>query len=76
MAQLLFTGVQYRKDSQTYISLLRTRVRNPDEDDRKKLRRLLRYLKQTIKLSLILRADGVKIIKLWVVLFSVVKDNL
>ena len=39
------------------------RVRKPDEVDWKKLRRLLRYLKRTIKLSLILGADGVNVIK-------------
>ena len=42
------------------------RVRNPDEDDWKKLRRLLGYLKRTIKLPLILRADGVNVLKWWV----------
>ena len=43
-----------------------TRVRNPDEDNWKKLRRLLGYLKRTIKLPLILRADGVNVLKWWV----------
>ena len=40
-------------------------MRNPDKDDRKKLRRLLRYLKRIIKLSLILRADVVNVLKWW-----------
>ena len=48
------------------ISLLNTRVQNPDNEDWKKLRRLLRYLKQTIKLLLILQDDGVNVLKLWV----------
>ena len=39
------------------ISFLKTRVRNPDEDDWKKRRRLLGYLIRRIKLPLILRAD-------------------
>ena len=39
---------------------------NPDEDDWKKLRRLLGYLKWTIKLPLILRANGVNVLKWWV----------
>ena len=54
MAQLLFTGVLCRTDTQTAIDLLTTRARKPDEDDWKKLRRLLGYLKRTIKLLLIL----------------------
>ena len=66
VAQLLFTGIQCRKDALTAISFLTTRVRNPDEDDCKKLRRLLGYLKQTIQLPLILRSDGVNVLKWWV----------
>ena len=66
VAQLLFTGVQCRKDAQTAIAFLTKRVRNPDENDWKKLRILLRYLKIMIKLPLILRADGVNVLK-WLV---------
>ena len=66
MAQLLFTGIRCRKDAQTAIAFLTTTLRNPDEDDWKKLRRLLGYLKRTIKLPLILRADGVNVLKWWV----------
>ena len=66
VTQLLFSGNQYRKDAQTAIYLLTTRVRNLEEDNCKKLRRLLGYLKRTIKLPLILQADGVNVIKWWV----------
>ena len=59
VAQFLFSRVRCRKDAQTEIAFLTTRARKPDEDDWKKLRILLGYLKCTIKLSLILRADGV-----------------
>ena len=38
----------------------------PDEEDWKRLKRLLEYLKLTIKLPLILRDDGVNILKWWV----------
>ena len=48
------------------ISFLTTRVRNPEKDDWKKPRRLLGYLKRTIKLPLILRADRVNVLKWWV----------
>ena len=41
-------------------------MRKPDENDWKKLRRLIGYLKQTIKLPLILRADGLNVLK-WLV---------
>ena len=66
VAQLLFRGIRCRKDAQTEIAFLTTRVRNPDEGDWKKLSRLLVYLKRTIKLPLILRADGVNVLKWWV----------
>ena len=55
-----------RKDTQTAIAFLTKRVRKPDKDDCNKLRRLLGYLKQTIKLPLVLRADGVNVLKYWV----------
>ena len=45
------------------IAFLTMRVSKPDEEDWKKLRRLLGYLKRTIKLPLILRADGVNVLK-------------
>ena len=38
-------------------------MRNPDEDNWKKLRRLLGFLKLTIKLPPILRANGVNALK-------------
>ena len=41
VAQLLFTEIRCRKGTQTDIDFLTTRVRNPDKDDWKKLRRLL-----------------------------------
>ena len=63
MAQLLFTGIRCRKDAQTDIAFLTIIVRKPDEDNWKKLRRLLGYLKRTIKLPLMLRADVVNVLK-------------
>ena len=66
VAQLMFTVIWCRKDAQTAIFFLTTRVRKPDEGDWKKLQRLLGHPKQTINLLLILRVDGVNIFKLWV----------
>ena len=76
MAQLLFTGIRFRKDAQTEIDFLMTIVRKPDEDDWKKLRILLGYLKQTIKLPLVLRADGVNVLKWWVDASYAAHDNM
>ena len=48
------------------IAFLMARARKPDKDDWKKLRRLLRYLKLTIKLPPIRRANGADVLKWWV----------
>ena len=66
VAQLLFTGIRFRKEAQTAIAFLTTRARKPIKYNQNKLRSLLRYLKRTIKLPLILRSDGVNMIKWWV----------
>ena len=66
VAQLLFTGIRCRNDALTDIYFLTTRVRKPDEGDWKNLRRLIRYIKRTIKFPLILNSDGVNLIKWWV----------
>ena len=66
VSQLLFTVIRCRKDAQTAIAFLMTRMRKPDEDDWEKLRRLLGYIKRTMKLPLILRAEGVNVLKWWV----------
>jgi hypothetical protein len=66
VAQLLFASSRARKDIQTAVSFLTTRVREPDEDDWTKLKRLLTYIRATIYMPLILRADSISIIKWWV----------
>ena len=66
MVKLQITRIRCRKDAKTAIAFLTTRVRKPDEEDWKKLRRLIGYLKRTIKLPLILQADGVNVLKRWV----------
>jgi hypothetical protein len=55
-AQLLFVSQRGRPDIRTAISFLCKRVRNPDEDDWKKLTRLLRYIRRTKFLRLTLEA--------------------
>ena len=62
----MFTSIRHRKDAQTVIAFLTPRVRKPDEDNWNKLRRLLGHLKITIKIPLILRADGINMLKWWI----------
>jgi hypothetical protein len=66
VAQLLFASARARKDIQSGVAFLTTRVRNPDEDNWLKLKRLLRYIRCTIQMPLILRADSLDVIKWWV----------
>ena len=66
VAQLLFTGMRARPDTLTVISFLTKRVREPDEDDWGKLKRLLKYLKGTLYLKLTLRVDSMNTISWWV----------
>jgi hypothetical protein len=47
VAQLLFMATRARRDIQTAVAFLTTRVRNPDEDDWGKLKRVLKYLNGT-----------------------------
>ena len=49
VAKRLFLSKRAGPDIQPIIAFLTTRVRNPDEDDWKKLRRLSSYLDATIK---------------------------
>jgi hypothetical protein len=63
IAQLLFASSRSRKDIQTAVSFLTTRVKHPDEDEWRKLKRLLRYIRGTIYMPLMLRADSLNIIK-------------
>jgi hypothetical protein len=66
VAQLLFASARSRKDIQTAVSFLTTRVKQPDEDDWGKLKRLLSYIRGTVYMPLILKADSLSIIKWWV----------
>jgi len=65
-AQLLFVGNRCRLDIKTVVAFLCTRVASPDEDDWKKLRRVLQYLRGTIDLKLTLGADDITKMESWV----------
>lgn len=66
VAKGLFLTKRARPDLQPTIPFLCTRVKSPDQDDWKKLIRLLRYLKETKDMELTLEAaDGEIIICNW-----------
>ena len=66
VAQLLFISTRVRKDIQTAVAFLTTRVKKPDEDDWGKLKRVLKYLKGTKHLKLTLVVDNMGVIRWWV----------
>jgi hypothetical protein len=66
VAQLLFLSCRARRDIQTAVAFLTTRVKEPDEDDWKKLVRVLKYLNGTRHMKLTLTVDSLNIIRWWV----------
>ena len=65
-AKLLFLTKRARPDLHQGVGFLTTRVRAPDEDDWKKLGRVIRYLRANKHLPLTLRADDARIMKWWI----------
>ena len=66
VAQLLFLSTRARRDIQTAVSFLTSRVKKPDEDDWGKVKRILKYLKGTRTLPLRLTVDSLTSSK-WVI---------
>ena len=66
VAKTLFATKRARPDTCTAVAFLTTRVREPDKDDWTKLVHLMKYIRGTRKLSLILSANGSSILKWWV----------
>ncbi len=66
IAQLLFILTKVRRDIQTPVAFLTTRVKRPDEDDWGKLKRVLKYLKGTRHMKLTLSVDDISTIRWWV----------
>src|SRR5210317_1489638 len=66
VAKGLFLCKCARPDIQTTIAFLTTRVKEPDEDDWKKLLRMMRYLNGSKDLVLTLSADGTGICKWYI----------
>jgi len=65
-AKVLFATKRARPDTCTSVAFLTTRVREPDKDDWRKLCHLMKYLRATWDLPLILSADGTGIVKWWI----------
>jgi hypothetical protein len=65
-AQLLFLALRARPDLLTTVSLLCTRVKAPDVDDKGKLRRAIRYLRHTKGLYLTLEVTNLTSLHWWV----------
>ena len=66
VVQLLYLSQRARPDLRTTISFLCGRMQAPDVDDYKKLGRVLKYLRSTKDLLLILSADGSGLLRWWV----------
>jgi hypothetical protein len=62
-AKALFLTKRARPDIHTAVAFLTTRVKEPDEDDWKKLRRMMRYLRGTPEIVLTLAADRTNLVK-------------
>ena len=58
VAKLLFVCKRSRPDIQVAVAFLTTRVISPDEDDWKKLGRVIKYLRYTVKMELLLSWDN------------------
>ena len=57
------------------MDLLTTRIQAPDDDDWKKLGRVINYLRLNKHLPLTLRADDARIMKLWINAYFAVHPN-
>ena len=66
VAKLLFLCKRARPDIQTAVAFLTTRVTAPDEDNYKKLARVMKYLRGTKTMPLTLEADNLQVIKWWI----------
>ena len=66
VSKALFATKRSRPDIHTTVALLTTCVQGPNEDDWRKLLRLMQYLRNTTDMPLTLRADGTNIVKWWV----------
>jgi hypothetical protein len=66
VAKTLYATKQARLDTCTAIAFLTARVREPDTDDWSKMVHLMKYIRGTKTLPLILSARGSRILKWWI----------
>jgi hypothetical protein len=66
VAKTLYATKRARPDTCTAVAFLTTRVREPDKDDWTKLVHLMKYIRGTKALPLILSASGSGILKWWI----------
>ena len=66
VAKALFATKRSRPNRHNALDFLTTRVRVPNEDDWKKLLRLMQYMRNATNMPLTLRADVTNIVKWWV----------
>ena len=66
VAKLLWASLRARPDTLLALSFLTCRVKAPDEDDWKKLVRLISYVKGTVGLILCISADHADVVKWFV----------
>jgi len=75
VAKLLFLCKHAWPDIQTAVAFLCTCVKGPDVDDHHKLKCVMQYLRGMLMLPLMLKADGMHVMKSWVdVLFAILHD--
>ena len=66
VAKTLLLSKQARPDLQTAVAFLTTRVKSPNNDDQKKLSKLMKYLQETWYLPLILEDDDSGVLKWYI----------
>jgi hypothetical protein len=66
VAKTLYATKRARPDTCTAVAFLTTRVRDPDIDNWAKLAHMMKYIRGTRKLPLILSANGSGILKWWI----------
>jgi hypothetical protein len=66
IAKILYVAGRSRPDLKLALSFLTTRVRAPDQDDKLKLTRLVKYIRATKHLKLTIEAASIHTIKWWV----------
>ena len=75
VAKCLFLCKRARPDIHPTVAFLTTRVQKPDQDDWKKLGRMMKYLRKTLYMALTLEIDDIQIIKWFIDASYVVHED-